>query len=1236
MPGGTTVVKNNAVIDAAEVDPTTSNLVETTITVIANGFLKLTKVVDTGSAPPDDFSFTISPDPNGQGAIQTTNGMYVFENLPAGEYTITESPFGGYHQVSTSCTDVLVTAGQTATCTIHNARDTGDLKVIKHVINDNGGNNTATEFTMHIKQGGSDVVTPFAGSEAGSTYNLETGTYVVSETGLPSGYTQSSIVCDGQTTNTVNVVVGQLKVCTITNDDQAPSITLNKVVTNDNGGNASVNDFGLTIGGTSVTSGQTLNVNANTPIALNEAGLSGYTFVSLTGAGCPSQLGGTVTLTEGQNVTCTITNNDVAPTITLNKFVINDNGGNAGVNDFGLTIGGTGVTSGQTLNVNANSPIALNEAGLFGYTFVSLAGVGCPTQLGGTATLNEGQNITCTITNDDVAPQLTVYKVVINDDGGTAQPSDFTLNVNATDASPSQFDGSDLGTLVSLDAGDYEVTEDFFPGYTPVFGQDCVGTIGIGETKTCVVTNTDDTPHLIVVKHMVNDNGGNNLAGEFTMEVTGTDVSDSEFPGSEAGTTVTLDAGDYSVDESGPDGYTAGFSNDCQGTISLGQTKICTITNDDQAADLDVQKDGPASVQAGDTITYTIAWQVLEPGFASNATLVDTLPSNVSYVSADCGTTVGQCDISTGPGTVNWELGTRAAPDSGAVTLTVQTNNPERNGTLVHNDVVFSSEDNQASDDHGTTVESDFTVNLEKSAPATVNAGDELTFTLDWSVDGNSPIDSLILTDAVPTNTSFVSASDGGTETAGLVSWDLGAHLPGDEGSVTLTVQVATPLAHGTEIDNTAEICGQTDGIEGQHCDEGNSTTEVNSDFTVTIDKSDNTDPVAAGGQIVYTLDWTLSGNAPIDNLIVTDTLPANTTFVSASNGGVEAAGVVTWNLGAFPSGNGSGSETVTVNVASPLSDGTELTDLAEICGQSFTQTEQEVIEHCNDDAEITTVASAPILSIVKSNDVAGFTNPGKEVTYTVTVANAANATETAQNVIMTDVLPAGFTFNDGGNSTKSFGLGDLAPGASVTTVYTVTIDAGQNPGTYPNTATAEADNHGPVSATSEVEIRRPQVLGAVPEIDLSIVKSVNPEVANPGRVVTYTLTVKNTGDADASNVSITDTLPAGFTFVEGGKSSKTFVIGTLAANHTRVINYEVRVGNDVKAGDYKNTAVLTADGTDPLVAQADLEVRVPRVLSLATTGVSARDYFVFALGLSALAFGLYGLRRRKNDFSRA
>src|SRR5439155_22461298 len=63
------------------------------------------------------------------------------------------------------------------------------------------------------------------------------------------------------------------------------------------------------------------------------------------------------------------------------------------------------------------------------------------------------------------------------------------------------------------------------------------------------------------------------------MSVTGNSPSPASFPG--GSTTVALIAGSYSVSETGPSGYASSFSADCSGSIDGGETKTCTVTNDD-------------------------------------------------------------------------------------------------------------------------------------------------------------------------------------------------------------------------------------------------------------------------------------------------------------------------------------------------------------------------------------------------------------------------------------------------------------------------------------------------------------------------------------------------------------------------------------------------------------------------------------------------------------------------------
>jgi hypothetical protein len=91
------------------------------------------------------------------------------------------------------------------------------------------------------------------------------------------------------------------------------------------------------------------------------------------------------------------------------------------------------------------------------------------------------------------------------------------------------------------------------------------------------------TSSVTVIKEVINDNGGTSTASDFTMQITGTNVSTSTFQGSATGTVVTLSPGAYSVDEATSTQYAKTLSADCSGSILAGQNKTCTITNNDIA-----------------------------------------------------------------------------------------------------------------------------------------------------------------------------------------------------------------------------------------------------------------------------------------------------------------------------------------------------------------------------------------------------------------------------------------------------------------------------------------------------------------------------------------------------------------------------------------------------------------------------------------------------------------------------
>jgi large repetitive protein len=163
----------------------------------------------------------------------------------------------------------------------------------------------------------------------------------------------------------------------------------------------------LTIGGTAVNSGGSIIATPGTAYAINEAGLTGYAFVDITGTGCPTELGGTVTIAAGQSVTCTIANQDIAPTLALNKTVSNLNGGSASEDDFVLSATpttGTTITDagGDVAATDAVSNVTytLSETTQPGYTASAWTCTGA-TLVGDTVTLDEGAVASCSITNTD-------------------------------------------------------------------------------------------------------------------------------------------------------------------------------------------------------------------------------------------------------------------------------------------------------------------------------------------------------------------------------------------------------------------------------------------------------------------------------------------------------------------------------------------------------------------------------------------------------------------------------------------------------------------------------------------------------------------------------------------------------------------------------------------------------------------------------------------------------------------
>ena len=188
--------------------------------------------------------------------------------------------------------------------------------------------------------------------------------------------------------------------------------------------------------------------------------------------------------------------------------------------------------------------------------------------------------------------RLTVIKVVVNNNGGTKTAADFTMAINGVTATGgNSFPGSAAAGLAAgvvktiTTFGAYSVTESTVAGYALTGSSaGCSGTIAAGQQKVCVLTNDDVPATLTVVKQVVNDHGGTKAAADFTITINGVAaVGGNTFAGSAAGTTKSLSSvGAYSVTETAVAGYALqSASAGCSGSIALGESKTCVLTNND-------------------------------------------------------------------------------------------------------------------------------------------------------------------------------------------------------------------------------------------------------------------------------------------------------------------------------------------------------------------------------------------------------------------------------------------------------------------------------------------------------------------------------------------------------------------------------------------------------------------------------------------------------------------------------
>ncbi len=223
-------------------------------------------------------------------------------------------------------------------------------------------------------------------------------------------------------------------------------------------------------------------------------------------------------------------------------------------------------------------------------------------------------------------------------------------------------------------------------------------------------------------------------------------------------------------------------------------------------------------------------------------------------------------------------------------------------------------------------------------------------------------------------------------------------------------------------------------------------------------------------------------------------------------------------------------------------------------------------------------------LQIVKSVSPAA-AEVGDIVTFTLTATNLGP--DQARGVFVIDQLPSGYTFV---SATPQIGSFDEATGLweigrmSASFSRTLIIEAmatGIND--YVNTATIQGERFDP-----DLSNNSDQATPAITphQVDLEILKMVDPLESAIDEIVTFTLTAGNRGPDPATGVIVVDQLPSGFAFVSASSdvgaydpSSGQWLIGELAFGQQEQLQIEARV---LGFTDYLNVATISGDQDDP------------------------------------------------------
>lgn len=613
----------------------------------------------------------------------------------------------------------------------------------------------------------------------------------------------------------------------------------------------------------------------------------------------------------------------------------------------------------------------------------------------------------------------------------------------------------------------------------------------------------------------------------------------------------------------------------------------------------------------GSTLTYTVVYKNTGNITANNIILSDTAPNGTSFVTDSIKLNgVVQTGATVEPPT-GFNIGSLGVNKSVTITFDVLIDTtPNPNPLLNSANATFNFFSDPT---NGTTVPSNNNSNLVSTFinpdvnplkivdKAFAKVGDTLTYTIIYRDELSDNELNVILFDTIPNDTSFVTNSvivNGVTVPGATVSLP-GLSLGTLPANTTVTVSfkvVVNTIPSINPIPNVGNITFSfvTDTISGAQ-ERSSSlsntvTTKINNAEVTNMSKTVNKLFSTVGDILTYTIIFNTTGNTTSHNLILIDTIPNDTSFVTNSitvNGNSQSGSTV-----APPTGLSLGSiapnsiTTVTFNVVvNTIPSPNPIANIATINGNYIIdEITSETSNIGNNSNIVNTTINFSSINSVKIVTKA-FANVGDILTYTISLKNTGNTT--ANNVIFSDTIPNDTTFVTGsltqnGNAVSGSPtppgvlLNNIAPGATLTVAFNVTVNTIPNINPILNSATTTFNFNIDVTTTPNVIGNNSSntniVSTTINNANLSnISKSVDKVFATCGDILTYTITLPNSGNIPAFNVILKDTIPNGASLVSNSITVNGVAqplanpvsgisVGTIPAGSSSVVKFQVKV----------------------------------------------------------------------------